>query len=343
MADQMINDKYYFIRKADCEKVLADLTAGFLVYAPVKKVNFVDYESIDKNLIGKIIYNTPKPVSPLKTFFLPVKQNVVSEKKIEKETIIIGTPSCDLAALDLLDAIYLDEKLKDIRYEEKRNKTVLIATDCHSTNEFCHCLLYKVKPFPEKNHDILLSSTGEKFLFQVCSEKGKMFVEKLKLFRYLIPASIMELEDILAKRKVVRKELENKIYMLPDTVKSGQYIRKSLKETWLSYSANCVGCGACAAICPSCSCFLLIDRPEFEKVRQLDTCQYPAFERVAGGEDNLKELHSRFKNRYLCKYCWKPETFHVTACTGCGRCIEACIGKINKNELLLELAETVEI
>jgi ferredoxin len=27
------------------------------------------------------------------------------------------------------------------------------------------------------------------------------------------------------------------------------------------------------------------------------------------------------------------------ACTGCGRCIEACIGKINKNELFMELTQ----
>jgi ferredoxin len=51
------------------------------------------------------------------------------------------------------------------------------------------------------------------------------------------------------------------------------------------YSADCVSCGACAAICPTCTCFLLIDRPDFEKIRQLDACQYPGFERVAAGED----------------------------------------------------------
>ena len=38
----------------------------------------------------------------------------------------------------------------------------------------------------------------------------------------------------------------------------------------------------------------------------MDGCQYPGFERVAGGEDALFELHNRFKNRYLCKYVWKP-------------------------------------
>jgi ferredoxin len=40
----------------------------------------------------------------------------------------------------------------------------------------------------------------------------------------------------------------------------------------------------------------------------------------------------------MCKYVWKPQKFGSIACTGCGRCIEACLGKINKNELFNELA-----
>jgi len=41
----------------------------------------------------------------------------------------------------------------------------------------------------------------------------------------------------------------------------------------------------------------------------------------------------------MCKYVWKPEKFKSIACTGCGRCIEACIGKINKNEIFMELVK----
>ncbi|MFW6095455.1 MAG: 4Fe-4S dicluster domain-containing protein [Bacteroidota bacterium] len=82
---------------------------------------------------------------------------------------------------------------------------------------------------------------------------------------------------------------------------------------------------------------MLLERRNFEKVKHLDACQYPGFEKVAAGEDPLAPLHKRFYNRYMCKYVWKPDGFESTACTGCGRCIEACIGNINKNELFLEL------
>jgi ferredoxin len=125
---------------------------------------------------------------------------------------------------------------------------------------------------------------------------------------------------------------------LPPYIATGKLIQSSDRDIWQKYSAKCVSCGACTTICPTCSCFLLIDKPGFEKVKQNDACQYPGFERVAGGEDPLQEISDRFRNRYLCKYYWRPRKFKSQACTGCGRCIEACIGKINKNELFMELA-----
>jgi len=125
---------------------------------------------------------------------------------------------------------------------------------------------------------------------------------------------------------------------LPDYELTGKLVTSAENGSWLKYSSNCVSCGACSAICPTCSCFLLVDRPGFEKVRLLDTCQYPGFERVAGGEDALHALSERFRNRYMCKYVWKPEKYDHKACTGCGRCIETCIGQINKNELFIELS-----
>ncbi|MBN1949382.1 MAG: 4Fe-4S dicluster domain-containing protein, partial [Candidatus Cloacimonetes bacterium] len=91
---------------------------------------------------------------------------------------------------------------------------------------------------------------------------------------------------------------------------------------------------------PTCHCFLLIDRENFEKVKNWDTCQYPAFGRVAAGEDPLHKLFKRLRNRYLCKFVHKPAMFGELACTGCGRCIDACIAGINKNEVLIDVCSS---
>ena len=144
---------------------------------------------------------------------------------------------------------------------------------------------------------------------------------------------------IASQHKETEAQLLQSNNSLPDYKTTGALIQGADKYIWEKYSSDCVSCGACTTICPTCSCFLLIDKPGFHKVKQMDACQYPGFERVAGGEDVLHKISIRFRNRYMCKYLWKPGKYKSLACTGCGRCIEACIGKINKNELFMELAK----
>jgi len=327
----------FLISKESFDKVLLALLQDYYIYAPVITNGNKDYRLICEDDLNKIIYNTPKPTTPLKTFFLPVKENVVKTINKARMRIIIGIPSCDLMALGLLDAIYLSEPI-DIYYQNKRENTILIGTDCHSILEHCHCTTYGIRPYPEKYHDISLSVFNKDVYLTINSEKGENFFRKLSVHGSFKETGEDDLGDVINKRNEVMKLLTDTNKNLPDYTTTGELIKGSGENIWKKYAGTCVSCGACATICPTCTCFLLIDRPEFEKVRQLDACQYPAFEKVAAGEDPLGKRHVRFRNRYLCKYVWKPEKFESLACTGCGRCIEACIGKINKNELFKELA-----
>jgi len=323
---------------SDWVKALQKLNEYFIVYAPVNSGNSIDYEIIGDNNVNDIIYNTPKPVTPLKTFFLPVKENVVINKKIHKKNIIMGIPSCDLAGVGLLDEIYLDKDFIDPYYRNVRENSVLIGTDCFTKQEHCHCIAYGVNPYPERNNDMSLISLNGAILISVNTDKGAEVAAKIKEVANVQEISSENIKAVQTKREAVKKELKKSYNNLPDYKETGKLITKSNEAIWEKYAKKCVSCGACATICPTCTCFLLIDRPDFEKVRQLDACQYPGFERIAAGEDPLKRKFVRFRNRYLCKYVWKPDTFESLACTGCGRCIESCIGNINKNELFTELA-----
>ena len=153
----------------------------------------------------------------------------------------------------------------------------------------------------------------------------------------------MDLERIDSKRRKTGELLYKQNKELPCYNATGELIKRSDESTWNEYSKKCVSCGACATICPTCTCFLLIDKEGFEKVRQLDACQYPGFSRIAAGEDPLRQRSVRFRNRYFCKYVWKPASYKSIACTGCGRCIDSCIGKISKNELFQELVSQILI
>ncbi|QNL20409.1 4Fe-4S dicluster domain-containing protein [Hyphobacterium sp. CCMP332] len=322
---------------------LETLSEHHKIYAPVKIDQTIDYSLMkDKASISNIIYNTPKPVTPLKLFFLPVKENVVkAPSKSTRLRIILGIPSCDLDALGILDEFYLNPPYVDEYYKARRENTLLIGTDCHSINEHCHCTSYGVNPYPEKHCDITLSRVDENFILQIQTNKGEKFIEEnRKLLNKAVEPNHEHLNKISVKRNEVLKELNYKNKDLPNYKQTSILVKEAPESLWEKYARHCVACGACATICPTCTCFLLIDRPGFEKVRQMDACQYPGFVRTAGGEDALASRAKRFRNRYMCKYVYKPAKFESLACTGCGRCIETCIARINKNELFMEAAKT---
>jgi len=328
----------YKINRAEWFRLLQALSgSSYNIFAPVRKNGGIDYKAVNKEDSDEIVYNEAKPSTPLKMFFLPVKLNVTGIYKASKQTIIIGAPACDVEGLRLIDLIYIDEKFVDETYLSRRENTLIISTDCYVTQEHCHCTTYGINPYPANGCDISLSSDKDDHYLTTWSEKGDLFIKEVASSANIEAIDDNRIEAIAEQRKHTIEALSEKNKMLPGTEKTGGRIKESGKEIWKKYSSKCVSCGACSAICPTCTCFLLIDRPGFEKVKQQDTCQYPAFERVAGGEDPLKEIPFRFKNRYMCKYVWKPERFKVIACTGCGRCIEACIAKISKNELIMEL------
>jgi sulfhydrogenase subunit beta (sulfur reductase) len=329
--------QYKCITKEEWDKTIEKLLLSYTIFAGVKNDYGLDYELIKPSDILKISYNIPKPATSLKSFFLPVKENVTSDRAEEKPRIILGIPNCDIEGLSLLDEMYLDIEFDDIFFRKRRENTILIATDCFGIQEHCHCLSYNIKPYAENIADLALISLNGMIALRILSSKGEDFIKK-------IPA-LKSVEDKDLVSDIEKEHLETESLLtrlnigLPDYKMTGDLIRDAKPGIWEKYSSKCVSCGACTTICPTCTCFLLIDKPGFEKVKQMDACQYPGFERVAGGEDALIELHNRFRNRYMCKYVWKPGKFMSRACTGCGRCIEACIGKINKNELFMELAE----
>jgi sulfhydrogenase subunit beta (sulfur reductase) len=328
---------YYNIKKEEWDKALEKLLLSYSIYASITNEYSQDYELLKPSNIPGISYNKPKPITPLKSFFLPVKENVTSVRDAEKPRIILGVPNCDIEALSILDEIYLDKNFDDVFYRYRRENTITIASDCFSIQEHCHCLSYDIKPYSTKNCDLAIILNDGLIFLRVISGKGESLLKEIDGVNSISDES--KIEFIIKRHKETEAQLSHSNDELPDYQTTGTLIKEAYKDIWEKYSSDCVSCGACTTICPTCTCFLLIDKPGFHKVKQMDACQYPGFERVAGGEDVLHEIAVRFRNRYMCKYVWKPAKYRSRACTGCGRCIEACIGKINKNELFIELAK----
>jgi sulfhydrogenase subunit beta (sulfur reductase) len=77
----------------------------------------------------------------------------------------------------------------------------------------------------------------------------------------------------------------------------------------------------------------------FIRARTWDGCQYKNFTRVAGGANPLMLRKQRLRNRYIKKFDFFSVNLGMYACTGCGRCIENCIAKIDLREIFRTLAK----
>jgi sulfhydrogenase subunit beta (sulfur reductase) len=319
-------------------EVVAQFLRDYTVYAPYYRWGNLDYGRVEPATIQQIIYFRAKPTTPLKTFLLPVKERVTSTEPTFERRIVIGIPACDLRGLRLLDEIYLDGPFRDPCYAARRENTLLIACDCQYIQEHCHCTAYDGHPYPDTSADIVLSKVRETFVVLSCSERGEALLREHEEHLQPMRQDAELYGELLDIRNGVEQELFRQHRGLPGTEATARLVASASESDWERFAADCVCCGACTAACPTCTCFLLVDQPGFHKVRNLDACQYPGFERVAAGEDPLKKLARRFRNRYMCKYIWKAAKYEGIACTGCGRCIEACIGAIDKNAIFMELA-----
>ena len=108
------------------------LSEKYQIYAPVESWGHLDYKLIGTADVDGIVYNKARPTTPLKSFLLPMRENV-SNLLSETKKIIIGAPNCDLKALEILDCMYLSNDFVDPAYKLNRKNMTIISTDCYQS------------------------------------------------------------------------------------------------------------------------------------------------------------------------------------------------------------------
>lgn len=298
----------------------------------------------------ELVLGPARVAEPLKSFFFPPRGEVArffegEEHPPEEKRVVVGARACDLAALEVLDYVFLEGPFKDPFYAARRRKTTIISSDCPEPYDVCFCPLVGLAPHPEQGFDLNLSPVGGIFAVEVGSERGEAFVSQDKSrFR---EASSSEAAARDEQRKETLDALNEKLTQAGLTF--GGKLNRMVREggenpVWENRARDCVECGACNFVCPTCHCFVLKDVQEAAGVRRFsnwDACLYPKFARVAGGANPRPHRRQRLYNRFDKKFVFFPAVSEgaLLACTGCGRCVEACAGNIDIRDVLKELAK----
>ena len=335
-----MQNSLYSISKSDFFDLFSRLSGKNRVFVPYNyndKFYFGEFapEKEDTIELGAIRQN-----EPFKSFISPAREKVLGESAPRpKPVIVAGVKACDLASLVLQDFVFLKGDYLDPFYAFHRNNTLIISSDCTYAKETCFCVAMDGEPYPTSYFDLNLSILDNLFLVEVGSGKGAAIIDSYKTFFKDIRTSDLN------KRDACREEVSHQVkdFIKKRGTPSTSAIKGTVKKhydnlaMWQDHSSTCVECGACNLVCPTCHCFQLFDEKYNTKTgkgRAWDACLYKTFARVAGGANPRIHLYERMRNRFDKKFAFFPEILSFFACTGCGRCIDACPGDIDLREIL---------
>lgn len=285
-----------------------------------------------------------RPVEPLKSLVFTPREFLgelwtEARRGPVEERIVIGVKNCDLSALRIHDYVFLRSEPVDPAYAEAREKTLLVSADCTDCLEVCFCPAVGESPYARQGFDINVSTVEDQVLIETGSERGAAALEAAKACLKPATEALVAARD-RARERMVRRVTENaaKKGLAPGMDFQKAIAQSFESELWNDFAKDCVECGACNFCCCTCHCFLLVDGATkgcgSARTMQWDSCLFKNFARVAGGANMRPHRAERLLNRFDKKFVYFPAVLQSYACDGCGRCVEACTGKIDLRDVL---------
>ena len=336
------------ISKNGVASLLDSLLGDYIVFAPVDEMGNMRFLPITAGADAKLDYsNTKKPPKEIlfpqseKLFsYAVVNDSVrVEENFIDKKIVAFGVRPCDAKSISLLDKVFDNDKYQDPYYFNKRNNLIVVGMACNDPASTCFCTSFGIGPFSTDGSDVMLVDTGDDYVVEAVTEKGKEFVAKLSLTES--SAADKEVVDKASAAAVAK--ISSKVEIAGLKEKLDNMFEDSI---WSSIHEKCLGCGTCTYFCPTCHCFDLIDEAvdvSGNRVRNWDSCMFPLFTLHGSGHNPRTSGKERYRQRVMHKFRYFVENVNDTACVGCGRCIKNCPVNLDIRQVLTSIqAKNIE-
>jgi ferredoxin len=325
-------------------KVLLDAVARKMdLYVPRQAGSHYVFERYAADSSAPV-FNEVRVCTPAKEFLFPMRElAAVFPEPREPEQVqpfaVFGLKACDLRSLEILDKVFGEEEFEDPLYRARREKMMVISSDCTKPGESCFCNVLEGKPYAESGFDLNLSAVADGFIIQAGSSKGRSFLSTHAGLFGDVPDALLAERD--KARAQARQKLEeaNAKYRLETPVK--EIVQEEYESDVFDEEARtCVECQACTRVCPTCHCFFLYDTKQqdyFAKMKMWDSCMRVGYAEVAGGANPRKMLCDRLRHRLMHKFVYFLDRYGIDMCVGCGRCVDAEAGDVDIRVVLKRL------
>ena len=338
--------KSYRISRSYMNEILQELKKEYHIYAPVhvhdrgmwETDGLIRYQEIET--VDEIVNDQQSDFSPKEVIY-PVAQTIFTfDENSCKETrsndpkgIIIFMRPCDINGLKRLDNMFLaNGGMSDVYYKAMRDKVKIFMMECERSWENCYCVSMGTNR--TENYSVAWQLHGDMIQLKIKDAEFLGYFEWAAECEYE-PNFITENE-----RKVKVPDIKS-----PDMLKEVFAL-----DFWKKYNDECISCGGCNTVCPTCSCFDTVDYLNQENSRKGErrriwsSCMLPDFSKTAGGNIARKfpEQMMRFKTMHKVYDYNARYGGNEHMCVGCGRCIQRCPEKICFADTINTLSGEVE-
>lgn len=243
--------------------------------------------------------------------------------------VLLGAHACDIHALKILDLLYCSD-YQDPYYQRNRDQLLIVGHACWP-DERCFCQSLDTSS-ADDGFDLFLTPLDDRLLVAVGSSRGD---DVVRANPHLFEPSTRD--DV--RNYLKRLEQRRKAFQLALDVTDLPFVLELKRHdpVWEELGRRCLCCGSCSMVCPTCSCFNVLDQIPEEgravRLRTWDSCLYRDYAMVAGGHSFRSTRADRVRNRYYHKQEAFVREFGMPSCVGCGRCIESCPTAINVVEV----------
>ncbi len=322
------------LKKEDIGKLYNEFSSEYKFYAPIKQKGNIVFERIENP--DDIVLDYLNSRIPPKSILFPQMEvlfeyklddkdvEITDRQDLDEKFMIFGIRPCDAYSYELFANFFsFHGNWKDEIYLKKKENTTLIGIGCNTPRSTCFCTSVGGHPFNKENMDVFLTDLGETYLVEAISDKGKEIVKKLS---WLSDAAD---KDVKKSEELAKKAEESFVTQIDvDTIVKN--LEKSFDHpVWDEISEVCIGCGSCSYLCPTCTCFDVIDETDQynnkgRRVRIWDTCQSCLYTLETSGHNPRDTKIQRCRNRIMHKFSYYPANYDLLGCVGCGRCIMVC-------------------